>query len=140
MNDLFTNDGPAGTAADLSDQAVCRKLGPAGWKAFNRITDRWAISTEEKRRLLAMRSGTDLDHIDPERLGEEQLERIGILVGIYKALHTVLKNPLADQWVTRPNDNPMFGGQTPIAYMVHGGIPALRSVRKLLYARCAGNW
>jgi hypothetical protein len=140
MNDLFTNDGSAGIAADLRDEAVRRELGPAAWKFFHRVTDRWKIPAEDARRLVALRSGTEIDHVDPELLGEEQLERIGILVGIYKALHTVLNNPLADQWLTRPNENVMFGGRTPLTYMVHGGIPALRNVRKLLYARCAGNW
>jgi hypothetical protein len=37
-----------------------------------------------------------------------------------------------------PNTNPIFAGQTPLAYMSRGGLPALQTVRRLLDARRAG--
>ena len=45
---------------------------------------------------------------------------------------------LADAWVTRPNTNRIFGGQTPLAYMIKGGLPAMQTVRRLLDARRGG--
>jgi len=139
MDDLFTNDGSGGGAADLSEETMRQQLGPAAWKFFRRLTERWQIPPEDARQLVALGPGTDLDRVNPEQLDEEQLQRIGILIGIYKALRTLLNSPLADQWVTRPNGNALFGDQTPVAYMIESGIPALRNVRKLLNARCAGN-
>jgi len=37
-----------------------------------------------------------------------------------------------------PNSNRLFGGATPLAYMIRGGVPALQTVRRLLDARRAG--
>ena len=36
-----------------------------------------------------------------------------------------------------PNSNRIFGGDTPLAYMVSGGVPAMQTVRRLLDARRA---
>ena len=45
---------------------------------------------------------------------------------------------IADEWVRLPNSNPIFGGTTPLAYMIRGGLPAMQTVRRLLDARRAG--
>jgi hypothetical protein len=45
---------------------------------------------------------------------------------------------LADAWITLPNSNRIFGGQTPLAYMMKGGLPAMQTVRRLLDARRGG--
>jgi len=45
---------------------------------------------------------------------------------------------LADEWVRRPNRNPLFAGSTPLDYMIRGGLPAMQNVRRLLDARRAG--
>ena len=60
------------------------------------------------------------------------------LVGIYKALHILYGDELADQWIGLPNRNAIFGGATPLAYMISGGLLALQTVRKLLDARRGG--
>ena len=45
--------------------------------------------------------------------GNPSPRRISYVVGIYKALHILLTEQLADEWVVRPNDNFLFGGQPP---------------------------
>jgi hypothetical protein len=40
--------------------------------------------------------------------------------------------------VQLPNRNPIFAGATPLAYMIHGGLPAMQTVRRLLDGRRAG--
>jgi hypothetical protein len=45
---------------------------------------------------------------------------------------------VADEWVHLPNRNPIFAGDTPLAYMIRGGLPAMQTVRRLLDARRAG--
>ena len=57
---------------------------------------------------------------------------------IYKALHSLYGAKLADEWMRLPNRNAIFGGATPLSYMLTGGSEALPLVRKLLDARCAG--
>jgi hypothetical protein len=57
---------------------------------------------------------------------------------MFKALHILHGKALADEWVHLPNSNPIFAGQTPLAYMIRGGLPAMQTVRRLLDARRAG--
>jgi hypothetical protein len=43
-------------------------------------------------------------------LRQEELTRISHIVGIYKVLHILLPDELADRWITHPNDNRLFRG------------------------------
>src|SRR5206468_13117749 len=75
----------------------------------------------------------------PERiLDGDVLTRISYLVGIFKALNILYGEKLADEWVKLPNSNRLFQGQTPLDYMMRGGIPAMQIVRRLLDARRGG--
>ena len=71
-------------------------------------------------------------------LDTDRLTRISYLVGIFKALRILHCEALADEWVQLPNQNPIFAGQAPLAYMIRGGLPAMQTVRRLLDARRAG--
>jgi len=76
---------------------------------------------------------------NPDRtLDTDRLTRISYVIGIFKALGVLHSDALADEWVRRPNSNPLFRGMTPLAYMIAGGLPALQHVRRLLDARRAG--
>ena len=75
----------------------------------------------------------------PDRmLDTDRLTRISYLIGIFKALHILHSSKLADEWGRLPNSNPIFAGETPLAYMIRGGFPAMQTVRRLLDARRAG--
>ena len=71
-------------------------------------------------------------------LEPDKLLRISYLIGIFKALNILHAQKLADEWVRLPNTNLIFGGMTPLAYMVRGGVPAIQTVRRLLDARRGG--
>ena len=76
---------------------------------------------------------------NPERtLDVDALTRISYLIGIFKALNILHSRKLADEWIRLPNSNPIFSGETPLAYMIRGGLPAMQTVRRLLDARRAG--
>lgn len=94
MNDLLTNNDPS-HIPDLGDEEVRRRLGPSALKAFFRMMGIWKVRGEEARQLLALAPGTNIDELDPARLGEEQLMRISCLVGVYKALHILWGDKLA---------------------------------------------
>ena len=66
------------------------------------------------------------------------MTRLSYLVGIFKALNILYGERLADEWVSLPNDNVVFGGRTPLSYMIAGGVPAMQTVRRLLDARRGG--
>ena len=68
----------------------------------------------------------------------DTLTRVSYLIGIFKALNVLHSESLADAWVQLPNKNRLFGGQTPLSYMLRGNLPAMQSVRRLLDARRGG--
>ena len=75
----------------------------------------------------------------PDRvLDVDRITRISYLVGIYKGLHILYGDKLADEWVSLPNSNAIFGGRSALAYMIGGGLIAMQTVRKLLDARRGG--
>lgn len=129
----------ASTSADLGDEAVRRRLGPTAWKACHRLMEIWQVPAEQFLQLLDLPVGVSLDDVDPAQLSEEQMLRMAALIRIYEGLHILHCDELADEWVRLPNTNVMFGGITPLAYMLQGGIGAVRNVRRLIDARCAGN-
>src|SRR3546814_12926429 len=75
----------------------------------------------------------------PQRMLEvDRITRISYLLGIYKALHILYGDELADQWVGMPNRKIIFKGKTPLDYMQKGGLLAMQTVRQLLDARRGG--
>jgi len=71
-------------------------------------------------------------------LDVDRLTRISLLIGIFKALHVLHSEALADRWVQLPNTNRIFRGASPLDYMMRGGLPAIHAVRRLVDARRAG--
>ena len=65
--------------------------------------------------------------------------RISILTGIFKGLNILYSKKLADRWIQLPNENPMIEGETPLTYMIKGGLPAMLRVRQLLDSRRGGR-
>jgi hypothetical protein len=99
------------------------------------------VRDEEARALLGGLSNGPFYELKkkPDRvLDADKLTRISYLVGIFKALNILYSDKLADAWVQLPNSNRIFGGQTPLAFMTKGGLPALQTVRQLLDARRGG--
>jgi uncharacterized protein (DUF2384 family) len=72
-------------------------------------------------------------------LSQDELTRISLLIGIFKALNILFSQRLANQWVSRPNSNPIFNDAPPIAFMLRGGVPGMISVRRLLDSRRGGR-
>lgn len=126
---------------DLADRAVRERLSRAGVRAFFNIMVRWNVRDEDARGLLGgMTNGPYYElKRNPDRvLDVDRLTRISLLIGIFKALNILHSEPVADRWIHLPNTNRLFGGVTPLAYMLRGGLPALLTVRRLLDARRAG--
>jgi uncharacterized protein (DUF2384 family) len=132
----------AANAPDLSDKKVQERLSPTALAAFFKIMDAWQLKDESARQLLGGVSNGVFYQLkrDHEKfLDQDELTRISLLVGVFKALNILYSRKLADDWVRRPNTNPMFKGEAPLAYMIRGGVPALIRVRQLLDARRGGR-
>jgi Protein of unknown function (DUF2384) len=126
---------------DLSAKAERERLSPSAIKAFLSIMEKWGVRDEDARALLGGISNGQYYEMKkkPERvLSADTLTRISYLVGIFKALNILYSEPLADVWVARPNTNRIFGGETPLAYMMKGGLAAMQVVRRLFDARRGG--
>ena len=127
---------------DLSDPAERERLSPAAVRVFLNIMDHWGVRDEDARRLLRGMSNGAFYAMkkNPGRgaLDEDKLARISYLAGIFKALNILHGETLADRWMTLPNKNRIFGGLTPVKYLVRGGLPAFQKVRRLLDARRGG--
>ena len=126
---------------DLSARAERERLSESALKAFFNIAARWQIRDEDARALLGGVSNGPYYQMkkNPDRvLDTDTLVRISYLIGIFKALHILHSEPLADEWVRLPNANRIFGGKSPLAYMRAGGLPAIEIVRRLLDARRGG--
>lgn len=126
---------------DLATPAARERLSSSALKAFFNIQARWKVRDEDARALLGgVSHGPFYDmKRQPDRvLDVDRLTRVSYLVGIFKALHVLHGEALADAWIQLPNQHPLFAGRTPLAFMMQGGLPALQTVRRLLDARRAG--
>jgi len=125
---------------NLSSLKTRERLSHSAIEGFFALVDKWGIPMERAGELLGGRPRSSVYKLKsvPKTLGPDELTRISYLVGIYKALHILLPDKLADQWMTRPNDNPLFKGQTPLEYALRG-IPAMQQIRSLVDAARGGR-
>jgi len=126
---------------DLSSRAVQEKLSPAAIRAYFSLATHWRLRDEDARGLLGgISNGSfyQLKRSATKTLDQDKLTRISLLVGIFKALNILYSTKLADAWMQLPNRNPIFAGETPLAYMRKGGVPSMIRVRQLLDTRRGG--
>lgn len=129
-------------AVDLSQKQHRTRLSPSAIKGLLKIAGHWKLRDDDTRGLLGgISSGGfyEMKSRGTKIMDEDQLTRISLLVGIYKALNILYSRKLADAWMLLPNSNPMFGRDSPLNYVKRGGIPALLRVRQLLDARRGGK-
>ena len=127
---------------DLSKKEVQTRLSPSAIKGFFKLAHAWRLRDEDARQLLGgVSNGAfyPLKSGKTKRLDQDKLTRVSLFLGIFKALNILYSERLADAWVSLPNTNPIFGGDTPLAYMMRGGVPAILRVRQLLDSRRGGR-
>ena len=113
-----------------------REAGQAMLRTYFRIADAWKLSTAERMVLLGLRSRSTF-HLWREGksgpLSADTIERLSYVFGIWKALQLVLPSEeAADAWVRKPNDAPMFNGQSALQRMLSGHVADLYEVRRYL--------
>ncbi|HWG31885.1 MAG TPA: antitoxin Xre-like helix-turn-helix domain-containing protein [Steroidobacteraceae bacterium] len=111
----------------------------AGLRAFARIAELWDLSIAEQLTLLGIQSRSTYFKWRKEahaRLPRDTLERLSYLLGIYKALQLLLPaTEAADEWIRRPNAEPLFGGRSALERMLSGNVADLYLVRQYLDAQ-----
>ena len=144
MNPAFaypkTSYHPA-NAVDLSRKEERERLSRSALKGFFKLAAAWKLRDEDARELLGGLSSSTFYEWkkNPDRVLEvDRITRISYLLGIYKSLHIIYGDKLADEWIALSNRNVIFGGRSPLSYMIAGGMFAMQTVRQLLDARRGG--
>jgi hypothetical protein len=133
----------SGTAPDLADAATRRRLSTPGFGAFRKLCEALRLTVDEQCTLLG-----DLPRRTFHRwiaagvgeLGRDQLERISLVLGVFKALQILF--PVAerrDAWLRSANSDSPFSGHAPLDYMLQGSLQQLYETRRYLDA-WRGGW
>jgi hypothetical protein len=122
---------------DFASAADRARLSKVALKAYGRLVGQWRLTGQEAAALLDVSTST-WERLKQERkdksLSQDQLTRISALVGIYKGLHLLFADDMADRWPRLDNKGPLFGRLTPIDSMMRGGIPQMLDVRRYVDA------
>jgi hypothetical protein len=130
--------GKLQTFADEGDRA---RLTPAALEAVRNLAVAWKLTGDDAAALLGVSAST-WDRIRSaswkQALSQDQLTRVSALVGVFKALHILFADGMADRWPRLPNAGPLFGNRDPVTAMVDGGIPVMLDVRRYVDALRGG--
>lgn len=117
-----------------------RLTGPAV-KAVLRLVDAWSGSNAEGAALLGVSPST-WDRIKAGTwegtLSQDQLTRASALIGLFKGLHLLFADDMADRWPRLSNRAAVFDRRSPIEAMIEGGIPRMLETRLYIDALRGG--
>ena len=112
-------------------------------RAFFGIAKAWKLTTEEQLRILGLESRSTLARWrrgEIRILGHEKLERISYVLGIFRAINTLLPVPeRANRWMRCPNGAAPFGGRSALERMLSGNVGDLYVVRSYLDNQVMGS-
>lgn len=112
------------------------RLSSAGLRAFWKIAEFWQLTDGEQITLLGLTSQSTLRRWrtgQVKRIGHDTLERISYVLGIYKAIHTLIPDrERADAWIRRPNKAPFLNGRSALDRLIAGNVSDLYVVRQYL--------
>src|SRR5690606_39591589 len=120
---------------DFSAEADRARLSKVALEAYRRLVAQWGLTGHEAAALLDVSTSTweRLKQGGKDRpLSQDQLTRISALVGIYKGLHLLFADAMADRWIKLENKAPPFARMSPLDSMTKGGIPQMLDVRRYL--------
>jgi uncharacterized protein (DUF2384 family) len=122
---------------DFSSDDDRRRLTAVALKAFRRLAEHWSLTTQEAAALLGVSTST-WERIKrgtwDSQLSQDQLTRVSALVGIFKGLHLLFADGMAERWPRLANKGPLFNRASPIEAMIAGGIPHMIEIRRYVDA------
>lgn len=108
----------------------------AAMRTYPKIAKAWGLREQDAALLLGVPSSTYRrwrKHPDKARLDANHLERLSLILGIYKSLQILLpRTEAADGWLRQPNSNPLFNGSPPMERLSSGLVSDLYVVRQHL--------
>ncbi len=125
----------------FSDDGDRKRLTGAAVKAVLRLVEAWGGSNAEGAALLGVSEST-WDRIKAGKwdgtLNQDQLTRASALIGVFKGLHLLFADSMADRWPRLANRGPIFASRSPIEAMIEGGIPRMLETRQYIDALRGG--
>lgn len=117
-----------------------RRIASAALQAFFNLSKCWELSVSEERTLLGSPPESTFFKWKADksasRLSKDALDRISYLLGIYKDLNILLPSVrAANEWIRKPNNAPLFNGQSALDRMVAGSLVDLADTRRYLDAQ-----
>lgn len=113
------------------------RLSAVALKAFQAVAAHWDLSNGEAAALLGVSEST-WDRIKrgtwEQALSQDQLTRASAAIGVYKGLHLLFADGMADEWPRLPNRGPIFQRLSPVDAMIEGGIPLMLETRRYVDA------
>lgn len=130
--------GELQTFAEENDRS---RLTKAAVKGVLRVADAWGANNAEGAALLGVSKST-WDRMKAgtwnETLSQDQLTRASALIGVFKGLHLLFADGMADRWPRLPNRGPVFDRSSPVQAMIAGGIPRMLETRQYIDALRGG--
>ncbi len=118
-----------------------KRLTGTAVKAILRLIDLWGGSNAEGAALLGVSEST-WDRMKAGKwdgtLSQDQLTRASALIGVFKGLHLLFADSMADRWPRLENRAPVFNRKSPIEAMIEGGIPRMLETRQYVDALRGG--
>jgi len=126
--------------SDGQAQEDSKRMTMVALQAFFNLSARWGLSVSEERILLGSPPESTFYKWKSDkcasRLSRDVFERISYILGIYKALNSLLPSVrAADEWVRKQNTSPLFHGQSALDRMLAGSLVDLSDVRRYLDAQ-----
>ena len=118
-----------------------QRLTRAAIKAVVRLMAAWGTSNAAAAVLSGVSEST-WDRMKAGRwegaLSQDQLTRASALIGVFKGLHLLFADDMADRWPKLANRGPIFDRKSPIEAMIEGGIPRMLETRQYIDALRGG--
>jgi transcriptional regulator with XRE-family HTH domain len=129
----FEEQPSPGFSYAFADEADRARLSPVAIEAMKGIATHWHLRGHEVAALVGVSPST-WDRIAAgkwgQSLSQDQLTRVSAIVGVFKGLHLLFADDMADRWARLRNKGALFDNRTPIDAMIEGGIPAMLDVRR----------
>ncbi len=109
------------------------RLGPAALLALRSLARHWKLTGDEAAAMVGV-SPTTWDRIKAgiwkQTLSQDQMMRVSAMIGLFKGLHLLFADDMADRWVRLRNAGPLFANLTPVEAMLERGIPGMIEIRQ----------
>jgi hypothetical protein len=142
MNDLaLVLPQTSGNGQNFAQEDDRKRLTNIAVKAVTRLAAAWRVNNAQSADLMGV-SPSSWDRIKAGSwagtLNQDQMTRASALIGIYKGLHLLFADDMADRWPMLVNRAPLFGHHSPVEAMIMGGIPQMMDTRQYVDALRGG--